>query len=85
MVSILYYYGAMQWIIKKLGCMLQMIIGTTLIESVSVAANIFLGMTESPLVIRPYLKVSVCERIRISNQQPCFIEYLQMFLVFDDK
>lgn len=57
MVSILYYYGAMQWIIQKMGCMLQMILGTTLIESVSVAANIFLGMTESPLVFKPYLKV----------------------------
>lgn len=59
MVSILYYYGAMQWVIKKMGCVLQMILGTTLIESVSVAANIFLGMTESPLVFRPYIKVGV--------------------------
>lgn len=38
--------------------MLQMLIGTTLIESVTVAANIVLGMTESPLIVNPYLRVS---------------------------
>lgn len=47
----------MQWTIKKMGCMLQMLIGTTLIESVTVAANIVLGMTESPLIVNPYLRV----------------------------
>lgn len=57
-VSILYFYGIMQWTIKKLGCMLQTLIGTTLIESVTVAANIVLGMTESPLIVNPYLRVS---------------------------
>lgn len=57
-VSILYYYGAMQWIIKKLGWMLQVSMGTTLCESVIAAGNIFLGMTESPLLIKPYMKVN---------------------------
>lgn len=47
----------MQWTIKKLGWLLQSILGTTLCESVNVAANIFIGMTESPLVIKPYIKV----------------------------
>lgn len=47
----------MQWIIKKVGCMLQSLIGTTLVESVTVAANIVLGMTESPLIVKPYLRV----------------------------
>lgn len=56
MISILYYYGAMQFIIKKLGWILQSIMGTTVCESITAAANIFLGMSESPLLIRPYIK-----------------------------
>ncbi|XP_058053315.1 uncharacterized transporter YutK [Anopheles bellator] len=55
-ISILYYLGAMQWIVLKLGWILQSILGTTVCESVIAAANIFLGMSESPLLVRPYLK-----------------------------
>ncbi|XP_035786695.1 solute carrier family 28 member 3-like isoform X1 [Anopheles albimanus] len=55
-ISILYYLGAMQWVVLKLGWILQSILGTTVCESVIAAANIFLGMSESPLLVRPYLK-----------------------------
>lgn len=55
-LSILYYLGTMQWILLKLGWILQSIIGTTVCESITAAANIFLGMTESPLMIKPYIK-----------------------------
>ncbi|XP_055535811.1 solute carrier family 28 member 3 [Wyeomyia smithii] len=55
-ISILYYLGAMQWIVLKLGWVLQSILGTTVCESIISAANIFLGMGESPLLIRPYIK-----------------------------
>ena len=58
-ISILYYMGAMQWVLMKLGWILETILGTTVCESVNSAANIFLGMSESPLLIRPYLKVSL--------------------------
>ncbi|XP_033153793.1 solute carrier family 28 member 3 isoform X1 [Drosophila mauritiana] len=54
-ISILYYMGTMQWVVIKLGWILQQILGTTVCESVSAAANIFLGMSESPLLIRPYI------------------------------
>jgi pyrimidine nucleoside transport protein len=54
-ISILYYLGAMQWVLQKLGWILQSIMGTTVCESVNAAANIFLGMSESPLLIRPYI------------------------------
>ncbi|XP_031625263.1 uncharacterized protein LOC116341962 [Contarinia nasturtii] len=64
-ISILYYYGAMQWIIKKMGDMLQSILGTTMCESVTVAANIFLGMTESPLIIQPYIKYLTASEIHV--------------------
>lgn len=55
-VSILHYLGAMQWAVMKLGWLLQQLLGTTVCESVTSAANIFLGMSESPLLIKPYLK-----------------------------
>ncbi|XP_011648149.1 solute carrier family 28 member 3 [Pogonomyrmex barbatus] len=55
-VQILCYLGIMQWIIMKLGWILQTIMGTTLCESLCAAANPFIGMSESPLMIKPYIK-----------------------------
>ncbi|EZA61523.1 hypothetical protein DMN91_003553 [Ooceraea biroi] len=54
-VQILCYIGALQWVIMKLGWILQSILGTTLCESISAAANPFIGMSESPLLIKPYI------------------------------
>ncbi|KFM80866.1 Solute carrier family 28 member 3, partial [Stegodyphus mimosarum] len=45
----------MQVLVMKVGWLLQHTIGTTACESMNAAANIFLGMTEAPLLIRPYL------------------------------
>uniref|UniRef100_A0A1B0GGV0 Putative concentrative na+-nucleoside cotransporter cnt1/cnt2 n=1 Tax=Lutzomyia longipalpis TaxID=7200 RepID=A0A1B0GGV0_LUTLO len=56
MISVLYYLGVMQFVVIKLGWILQVCLGTTVCESVNAAGNIFLGQTESPLLIRPYLK-----------------------------
>lgn len=55
-ISMLYYLEAMQWILFKLGWILQSILGTTVCESVNAAGNIFLGMSEGPLIIKPYIK-----------------------------
>ncbi|MGX1901278.1 NupC/NupG family nucleoside CNT transporter [Thermolongibacillus altinsuensis] len=55
LISLLYYMGVMQWIIKLIGGPLAKLLGTSKAESMSAAANIFLGPTEAPLVIRPYL------------------------------
>ncbi|XP_070501377.1 uncharacterized transporter YutK-like [Chironomus tepperi] len=55
-VSVLYYLGAMQWFLFKLGWILQSILGTTVCESVNAAGNIFLGMSEGPLMIKPHIK-----------------------------
>jgi len=55
--SIMYYLGWMQFILNALGFLLQAMVGTTVCESVNAAANIFLGMSESPLVIRPYILI----------------------------
>ncbi|XP_065498290.1 sodium/nucleoside cotransporter 1-like [Caloenas nicobarica] len=55
MMSILYYLGIMQWLILKISWVLQVSMGTTPTETLSVAGNIFVGQTEAPLLIRPYL------------------------------
>ncbi|NNU90692.1 NupC/NupG family nucleoside CNT transporter [Anoxybacillus sp. CHMUD] len=55
LISVLYYIGVMQWIIKMIGGPLAKLLGTSKSESMSAAANIFVGQTEAPLVIRPYL------------------------------
>ena len=55
LISILYYLGVMQFIIKWVGGGIQKITGISKVESLCAAANIFVGQSESPLVIRPYL------------------------------
>lgn len=55
LISILYYLGIMQFVIKWVGGAIQKITGITKVESLGAAANIFVGQSESPLVIRPYL------------------------------
>jgi CNT family concentrative nucleoside transporter len=55
LISVLYYLGIMQLIIKYVGGGIRWITGITRIESLGAAANIFVGQSESPLVIRPYL------------------------------
>jgi CNT family concentrative nucleoside transporter len=55
LISVLYYLGIMQLIIKWVGGAIQKVTGITKVESLGAAANIFVGQSESPLVIRPYL------------------------------
>ncbi len=55
LVSILYYLGIMQFIVKWVGGAIQKVTGISKVESLGAAANIFVGQSEAPLVIRPYL------------------------------
>lgn len=55
LVSILYYFGVMQIIIRVIGGVLQKITRTSKAESTSAAANIFLGPTDAPLLVRPFI------------------------------
>ncbi|MCT8139294.1 NupC/NupG family nucleoside CNT transporter [Anaerobacillus sp. CMMVII] len=55
LISVLYYIGIMQIVIKFLGGALSKLLGTSKAESLSAAANIFVGQTEAPLVVKPYL------------------------------
>ena len=56
LMSILYYLGIMQRVVAGISWIMQRTMGTTGPESLSTAANIFVGQTEAPLVIRPYVR-----------------------------
>ena len=53
--ALLYYYGVMQFIIKQAARVMTNLMGASGAESLNVAASIFMGQTEAPLTIRPYL------------------------------
>ncbi|MEK9820141.1 MAG: NupC/NupG family nucleoside CNT transporter [Pseudomonadales bacterium] len=55
MIAVLYYLGVMQWIVAIIGGFLKKLLGTSHSESMAAAANIFVGQTEAPLVVRPYI------------------------------
>eukprot|EP00057_Strongylocentrotus_purpuratus_P015602 XP_011670076.1 PREDICTED: solute carrier family 28 member 3 isoform X2 [Strongylocentrotus purpuratus] len=54
-ISILYYLGVMQVVVKKIAWIMQRTMKTSASESLNAAGNIFIGQTEAPLLIRPYL------------------------------
>jgi len=56
LMSVLYHLRIMEWVVRLVGGALHRIIGTGAVESMNAAANIFVGQTEAPLVVRPYLK-----------------------------
>src|SRR5579883_1763650 len=53
--AILYYFGVMQIVVKAFAIVMQKIMGASGAESLNVAASIFMGQTEAPLTIRPFL------------------------------
>ncbi|HEX8467962.1 MAG TPA: NupC/NupG family nucleoside CNT transporter [Allosphingosinicella sp.] len=55
LVSILYYLGIMQRVVRWVGGAIGWVTGISRVESLGSAANIFVGQSESPLVVRPYL------------------------------
>ncbi|MBT3708476.1 MAG: NupC/NupG family nucleoside CNT transporter, partial [Gammaproteobacteria bacterium] len=55
LIAVLYHLGIMTWIVRLIGGALQKVLGTSRPESLSAAANIFVGQTEAPLVIRPFI------------------------------
>ena len=56
LMSVMYHMRIMEWIVKIVGGALHKIIGTGAVESMNAAANIFVGQTEAPLAVKPYLK-----------------------------
>jgi len=56
LISVMYHLRIMEWVVKIVGGGIHKIVGTGVIESMNAAANIFVGQTEAPLVVKPYLK-----------------------------
>ena len=54
-MSVLYHLRVMQLVVTVIGGGLRWVVGTKAVESMNAAANIFIGQTEAPLVVRPYL------------------------------
>ncbi|MFT4863704.1 MAG: CNT family concentrative nucleoside transporter [Pseudohongiellaceae bacterium] len=55
LVAVFYHLGIMGWLIRIIGGGLQKLLQTSKAESMSATANIFVGQTEAPLVVRPYI------------------------------
>lgn len=55
LIAVLYHLKVMGWVVKVLGGGLHKLLGTSRAESMSAAANIFVGQTEAPLVVKPYI------------------------------
>ncbi|CAL1534109.1 unnamed protein product [Lymnaea stagnalis] len=56
-ITMLYYLGIMQAIIGKIAFIMRITLGTTAAESLCAAGNIFVGQTEAPIMIRPFLAI----------------------------
>ena len=56
LVAVLYHFGILQMIIRFIAQQMQLTLGTSGSETLSVAGNIFLGQTESPLMVKPFVK-----------------------------
>jgi CNT family concentrative nucleoside transporter len=54
--SLLYHWGVLQRVVAAFGWVMRRVMGTSGSESLAAAANIFMGQTEAPLVVQPYLK-----------------------------
>ena len=55
LMAVLYHVGVMQWVVRGVGWFLNKVLGTGKVESLNASANIFVGQTEAPLVVKPYL------------------------------
>ena len=56
LTAILYHYGILQFIVKMVSKGMQKLLGTSGAETLSVVSNIFVGQTEAPLVVEPFIK-----------------------------
>ena len=56
LISVLYHLKIMQFVIRVLGGFLKRVLKTSIVESTAAAANLFVGLTEAPLTIKPYIQ-----------------------------
>ena len=55
LMAVLYHLGVMQWIVRGIAWVLRKTMGISAAEAMNATANVFVGHTEAPLVVRPYL------------------------------
>ncbi len=55
LIAVLYHTGAMQWVVRIIGGLFRSVLKTSAPESLAAATNIFIGQTEAPIAIRPFL------------------------------
>jgi CNT family concentrative nucleoside transporter len=53
--TVLYYYGVLQWVVRGLALIMRYLMGTSGAETLSVTANVVMGQTEAPLMVKPYV------------------------------
>src|SRR5205823_9448518 len=53
--TVLYHYGVLQWIVRVFARVMVYLLGTSGAETLSVSANVFMGQTEAPLIVKPYV------------------------------
>jgi CNT family concentrative nucleoside transporter len=55
-MAILYHLGVVQWVVRQMARFMSWAMGVSGAESLAMAANVFVGQTEAPLVVKPYIK-----------------------------
>src|SRR5689334_6000657 len=55
LAAMLYYLGVMQWVVRGMAVVMQRLMGVSGAEALSASANVFLGQTEAPLLVKPYI------------------------------
>ena len=65
LMSVLYYLGVMQLVVKGFAWVMRKTLGTSGAETLSAAANVFVGQTEAPLVIRPYVSAMTRSELNV--------------------
>jgi CNT family concentrative nucleoside transporter len=53
--SVLYHFGVLQWVVRIMARAMMRLMGTSGAETLSASANVFMGMTEAPLIVKPYV------------------------------
>ncbi len=56
LMTVLYHIGIMQWVVNAFAWVMQKLLNLSGAESLAAAANVFVGQTEAPLIVKPYLK-----------------------------
>ncbi|MCA9259856.1 MAG: hypothetical protein KDA61_11680 [Planctomycetales bacterium] len=65
LMAVLYHWGVMQRIVQACAWVMQRTLGTSGAETLSAAANIFVGQTEAPLVVRPYVNQMTLSELNV--------------------